>query len=148
MGVRRYWEAEETVDSGSVNDLYGDSLPGYETVQERQEDWFQPVTNLRGVEETRQPPELGQGSVIGEGADRFFGVWNGSAWVPWRRISAVETGLIQVVITDTAVEESLTGSVLARFQVYLVNAEATLSNFTDPRFRLEPADLGGRGGVL
>ena len=45
--VRRNWNQEDEVDSASLNDLYRDSLPAYETLQGRQEDWFQPLTDLR-----------------------------------------------------------------------------------------------------
>ena len=148
MGVRQNWAQEDDVDSAALNDLYGDSLPAYATETERTEDWFQPVTNLRAPPAggAGAPPLLGQQSVIEAGGpdDAAYDVWNGSAWVPWRRIAAFETGLIQVVVTDIGVEEGVTGSVDASFQVYLVDAEATLANYTDPARRIKPRDLAGR----
>ena len=91
------------------------------------------------------PPETGQNTVIQPGTDTAsFDVWTGQDWKPWRQVAPSESGLIQVVVTDVAVEESAVGNVFARFQVYLVNAEATLDNFTAPRYRINPIDLGSK----
>ena len=142
--VRRNWQQEDEVDSSALNDLFRDSLPAYATEQARTDDWFQPITNLRAPVE-QAPPETGQNTVIQPGTDpASFDVWTGQAWKPWRRVAPTETGLIQVIVTDVAVEENAVGSVFARFQVYLVNAEATLDNYTDPRYRIDPIDLGTR----
>ena len=144
--VRQNWAQEDDVDSAALNDLYRNSIPAYDTEAARTEDWFQPVTNLRAPQEQVAPPTLGQQSTIKAGGadDAAYDVWNGAAWVPWRRVTAVESGLIQVVVTDVAVEEGITGNVDARFQVYLVDAEATLANYTDPARRVQPRDLAGR----
>ena len=143
--ARRRYHQEDQVDSAAINDIYADSLPAYPDEAARTEDWFRPITDLRAPADVVAPPVDGQNSVIAAGTDdAAFDVWNGAAWVPWRRVASTETGLIQVVITDVAVEEGVTGTATARFQVYLVNAEATLANYTDPRFRINPNDLGDR----
>ena len=142
--ARRDWRQEDQVDSPAFNDLTDDSLAAYPDEAARTADWFRPVTDLRAPLEDLPPPTLGQGSVIAEGTEKFFGVWNGQAWVPWRRVTAAESGLIQMVVTDVGIEEGATSDRFARFQIYLVNAEATITNFTDPRFAIPPADLGSR----
>ena len=144
--VRQNWAQEDDVDSAALNDLYRDSIPAYDTEAARTEDWFQPITNLRAPQEQAAPPLEGQQSTITAGGpdDAAYDVWNGAAWVPWRRVAAFETGLIQVVVTDISVEEGITGNVDARFQIYLVDAEATLANYTDPARRIQPRDLAGR----
>lgn len=133
---------EDPVTSADMNDLFDDAVPAYRTVDERRDDWIQPIVNLYDpLPETDIP--LGAQAVVG-GTDKFYGAWNGVDWKPWHRLTTPETGLLQVVVNDIVVEEDVSGNVTARFRVWIVNARATIVNYTDPTYDLEPEDLQSR----
>ena len=138
----KQYRQEDEVTSADMNALFGDSLPGYETEAERTADWQTPISDL-AVPEQRVDIPLGQQSVVG-GANPFYGAWNGAAWRPWNRHTPAETGLIQVAVGDITVEESVSGTVTARFPVRLINARGTILNWTDPTYHITAGDLGSR----
>ena len=115
----KQYRQEDEVTSADMNVLFGDSLPGYDSEAERSGDWQTPISDL-AVPEQRVDIPLGQQSVVG-GASPFYGAWNGAAWRPWNRHTPAETGLIQVAVGDITVEESVSGTVTARFPVRLIN---------------------------
>ena len=140
--VRKRFRQEDEVTSQDMNNLFGDSVPGYATEAERTADWQTPISDL-ALPSQRADIPLGQQSVVGGGAP-FYGAWNGAAWVPWNRHTPAETGLIQVAVGDVVVEESVSGTVTARFPVRLVNARADINTWTDPTFHITAGDLGSR----
>ena len=137
----KQYRQEDEVTSQDMNVLFGDSLPGYATEAERSADWETPISDLALPQRADIP--LGQQSVVG-GASPFYGAWNGAAWVPWNRHTPAETGLVQVAVGDIVVEESVSGTVTARFPVRLVNARADINNWTDPTYHITAGDLGTR----
>ena len=138
----KQYRQEDEVTSQDMNVLFGDSLPGYATEAERSADWEAPISDLALPSQQADIP-LGQQSVVG-GANPFYGAWNGAAWRPWNRHTPAETGLVQVAVGDITVEESVSGTVTARFPVRLVNARADINTWTDPTFHITAGDLGTR----
>ena len=113
---RQRAQQERLVTADYMNEMFDDSLSAYESDADRDDAYRPAITSLTDpfVGEVA-PAQIGQQSVVPTSYD----VYNGQSWVPWRRVLAGESGLVQVSINNASITESADETAFCIFQVTL-----------------------------